>query len=117
MIDKINKNAPIALEELYILIDDSVLLTMVWELRASTTNKKLITFNDVNKISFETINYPLETIFYIDSELNDGFKGAELAKKLYNMGYRNLYLATGFPATYFESMPWIKKIVGKECPF
>ena len=54
---------------------------------------------------------------YIDSNLERDIKGEELAKTLYDQGYTNLYLCTGYPPETFGKMPWLKAIIGKEPPF
>jgi hypothetical protein len=38
------------------------------------------------------------------------------AKFLYEQGFQNLYLATGYEKDRFDDMPWIKDIVTKEPP-
>ena len=56
--------------------------------------------------------------FYIDSCLGDGvIKGQDLAKELYDQGYKNLYMSTGFEKEKFANMPWIKNITGKTPPW
>lgn len=101
----------------YVFIDDNQTLTSAWELRAASANKKLAVFNRIDNLNVELKNYSLDTVFYIDSDLNDSMRGEELAKELYHQGYKNLYLATGYAPSQFSEMPWIKEIVGKNCPF
>jgi len=48
--------------------------------------------------------------------LNDVIKGQEYAKELYERGFMHIYLATGHP-NKFESMYWIKGVIGKMPPF
>jgi hypothetical protein len=47
----------------------------------------------------------------------NGIKGEEIAEKLFDMGFNNIYLATGYDADYFSDIPFIRGIVGKSPPF
>lgn len=38
-------------------------------------------------------------------------------KELYEKGFKNIYLSTGYQNTDFSEMYWIKEIVGKLPPF
>ena len=58
--------------------------------------------------------YDLKTPVYIDSSLKNGEKGEELAKQLSDLGFTELYLATGYSETDFPKMPYIKGFVGKK---
>ncbi len=55
--------------------------------------------------------------FYIDSNLSNGVKGEDVAWILSKRGFSNLYLATGFNASEFRPMTWIKAVIGKEPPW
>lgn len=104
-----------------VLIDDDVLVRMTWRVAASTG---LVDFSDfpsaqefLNKIS----DFDLETKIYLDSNLGE-VSGQEVACLLYYLyGFKQLYLATGYPKTHFVGIPWvhevIRDIVGKEPPF
>lgn len=56
------------------------------------------------------------TIF-VDSDLGHGFKGEDVARKVYERGYRTIYFATGFESNKFQQLDFIKGIVGKAPPF
>jgi len=44
-------------------------------------------------------------------------RGEEIAKGLYEKGFRNLYLTTGHSPETFPHLPWIREIVGKKPPW
>ncbi|MBY0545055.1 MAG: HAMP domain-containing histidine kinase [Gammaproteobacteria bacterium] len=100
-----------------IFLDNDSLITNTWELSCELKNINIKTFNDVDLFLQEIIDYSIETPLYIDSELNDGIKGEEIARDLYMMGYRNLYLVTGKPHDNFPNLYWINAISGKNCPY
>lgn len=100
-----------------ILIDDDTLVHVAWKHTARAAEKKLLCF--ASPVVFEKAmnQYDKATTIYIDSTLNDGVKGEEWAKKLFEKGFKNLYLATGYSAESFPPMPWIKGIIGKDSPW
>lgn len=100
-----------------VLIDDDPLVISTWEYLARLKNKTLLTF-----VSFEAAESALEcidrnTVIYIDSNLGTDIPGEEYAKRLYEKGFMNIYLATGYSSDSFEEMYWLKGIVGKEPRF
>lgn len=100
-----------------ILIDDDVALTMAWKLRADMVGKNLMIYHRPNELLETLDQFPFDTPIYIDSNLSSDISGEQFAKILYDKGYKNLYLATGYSKEKFGEMPWIKDIVGKEPPF
>lgn len=100
-----------------ILLDNDTMITAAWRLKALIANKKIAIFNCWNDLLRVVSFYNINTPFYIDYELQDGLKGEVCAQKLYELGYREIYLTTGHPPEYFSEMPWIKKVLGKETPF
>ncbi|MFX7816566.1 hypothetical protein ABTK28_21675, partial [Acinetobacter baumannii] len=52
--------------------------------------------------------------FYIDVNLaNDNNSGVEVAHLLFEKGFKNIFLTTGYRANNFEHFPWIQKVLGK----
>ena len=100
-----------------IFLDDDCLITTTWELACALKNIKITTFNDVNIFLQKIRNYAKFTPIYIDSELADNIKGEEIARDLYMIGYRELYLVTGKPQDSFSELYWIRSIAGKNCPY
>ncbi len=100
-----------------IFIDDNVLLTSAWTLSGIENNKKIAVYNNIQNFMVDLGKYNFDTPIYIDSDLNEKRTGQSYAHELYLEGYKNIYLATGYPDDSFPEMHWIKKIVGKEPPF
>ena len=48
--------------------------------------------------------YNFDTPIYIDSDLNEKRTGQSYAYELYLDGYKNIYLATGYPDDSFPEM-------------
>ena len=100
-----------------VFLDDNQALTMAWEMAAKNLGKEIVTFNTVSDFMNNFDKYDLSSVFYLDVELENGQKGSDVAKILYEKGYRNIYLATGYPKSHFGDVPWVKGIVGKEPHF
>lgn len=100
-----------------IFIDDSESLAQAWEMAGATVGKKIKIYHSMDALLAEVDAYPKTMPFYIDSHLPGEMPGEELAKILYDQGYRELYLATGYPPEQFSDCTWLKAVVGKSPPF
>jgi hypothetical protein len=45
--------------------------------------------------------------------LSQNESGVEISKELFNLGFKNLYLTTGYESDQFSHVTWIKGVVGK----
>lgn len=96
-----------------ILIDDSETLRQGWELSAELSGKRILSFASFIQFKAAIPSIDHATPIYIDSELGTDKKGEEYAKELFDIGFKEIYLVTGHPASHFKEMPWIKAIVDK----
>lgn len=99
-----------------ILIDDNKSLTRALEMQASLVGKKLAAFNSSRSFRENLHHYDKNLPVYIDSDLHEALTGEEFAKELYDLGFENLYLITGYDVDAFDKMPWIKKVLSKDAP-
>jgi hypothetical protein len=100
-----------------IFIDDSESLAQAWEMAGATVDKEVKIYHSAAKLLAEIETYPKYIPLYIDSQLDGGLAGEDLAKILYDKGYHELYLATGYPPEQFSHCTWLKGVVGKNPPF
>jgi signal transduction histidine kinase len=98
-----------------ILIDDDPIIHSIWKLTAK--GKNIICFENPTSFLNEMEQFDFNTPIYIDSQLGEGKKGEEIAKRIFNKGFKEIFLATGYPQDYFPAMEWIKGIVGKNPPW
>ncbi|GEM_PF-566725 len=96
-----------------IFIDDNESITLAWEMEGMKLGKIVATFNRIRDFEIVMHKFNKDVPIYIDSNLNDKITGQVFAKHLHEQGFTHLYLATGYAASDFGQMPWIKKIVGK----
>lgn len=100
----------------FIFIDDDNFLVDAWKTRAQLDGKEIVTFTTLDEVNGAINSFSKDTPLYIDSNLGASIKGEDLAKNLYEKGFKTIYLCTGMDETEFPKMPWIKKIMGKEYP-
>ncbi|TAK74272.1 MAG: HAMP domain-containing histidine kinase [Gammaproteobacteria bacterium] len=100
-----------------VFIDDDETITRIWENRAELSNKKIAVFNDFYDFKKVSNSYKKDTLIYIDSSLGGNLKGEIAAKDLYDSGYQNIYIATGYNKENFKDIYWVKDIVDKSPPF
>ena len=99
-----------------ILIDDDKLIHLSWKMKASSLNVRVRCFFSISAFLNEQENYK-DAQIYIDSSLGNGIQGEVEAKKLFDAGFQNLYLTTGYTDLRVEDYPWLKGIVSKKPPF
>ncbi len=100
-----------------ILIDDSSLIRDAWSLSSKLNNKLLKTFNSYNEFIIESKNFSFETPIYIDSNLGNDIKGEEIAKDIYESGFKSIYLTSGYDPIEFPDLFHLKGILSKSPPW
>lgn len=101
-----------------ILIDDNRSLIKSWELAAKIAGKKIKTYNNPDNFLSCLSDFSEDTPIYVDYDLKIKLTGIELTKRLYEQGFKKLYLATGYEKSHFaEPIPWLVDIVNKKPPF
>lgn len=100
-----------------VLIDDDALVRKNWEAAARRKNINLKTFSAPEDFIKTVSKYETDVAIYIDSELEAGVNGEEIARELYKMGFKNIRLETGHDKDKFKNIPFLRGITGKEPPF
>lgn len=101
----------------YVLIDDDDLIHTLWKMSASLNNKEIQTFFSVEEFEQIADRFCFDTCFFIDSNLANGLKGEIESERLYKLGFKNIYLATGSSPEKIEKPEWIKGVLGKRPVF
>ena len=100
-----------------ILIDDDKYIRLSWQLKSKKDGVDFCGFDSIYDFLQKYQNFVLESNIYIDSNLGRGIKGEIESKKIADLGFKNIYLTTGYSDLDISNYPWIKKLVLKECPF
>ncbi len=98
-----------------VLIDDDTLVQFLWETRANDKKMILKIYSDPSEVDFSTIHK--DCPIFIDSNLKNGLKGEDVATKLHNKGFKNLFLATGYEKDRFSHLTFLKGVIGKGPPW
>jgi signal transduction histidine kinase/FixJ family two-component response regulator len=99
--------------EFIALIDDDKLIHLSWIDYFKDKGLTLKTLYSVDDFLFECEKLPKQTKIYIDSNLGQNIKGEIESEKISLLGYRNLYLSTGYQKQFIQKPEWIREIYSK----
>jgi FixJ family two-component response regulator len=114
---KINLRPQILSNAPFVFIDDDEMMRTTWAFAASDAGAQITVYSTIDEFMSVINDYTNDTIIYIDSDLDNNIKGEIEAKKLFDLGFTEIHLATGHSPKRFENIPWVKSIVGKSPPF
>lgn len=100
----------------YVLVDDDQLVQLTWKRKAEKNKIDLRIFSSEAEFKNQIQTISKETSIYIDRELGQT-NGEELAKFIFDLGYSNIYLATGHSPESFSHLTFLKGVIGKKPPF
>lgn len=100
-----------------ILIDDDDLARATWKIAAARLGKRLRSFRSVSEFLEGCGRIDRSTPVYIDVELGDNVKGDVESLKIHELGFAEIYLATGHGAGKFAGAVHLRGVVGKEPPW
>jgi CheY-like chemotaxis protein len=109
----INDRTPTSEESMVILIDDDKLVRINWSMHLKKRNLNFTAFESIDQFIQYGPTIPAEARIYIDSNLGDGIKGEVESQKIFNLGFKNLYLTTGYQKSDILRPIWIKDIYSK----
>lgn len=100
-----------------VLIDDDELIRMSWQMAANKANIQVLLFQSIDEFINVSSEISKDTEIFVDSNLGDGIKGEVESKKIYELGFSNIFIATGYSKESLDKPEWIKDIVGKRPSF
>lgn len=100
-----------------VLIDDDELARATWKVAASRSGKRLRSYSSAGEFLGEADAVDLSTPVYIDVDLAHGEKGDVESLKIHELGFAEIYLATGHGAGKFAGAVHLRGVVGKEPPW
>ena len=100
-----------------VLIDNDTLTGLSWISSAERHNKQLKVYSNPDQFLADAGGFAITTPIYVDVDLGNGLDGRNVSRQLYDSGFRNIYLATGYSAENLGEMEWIRGIVTKAPPF
>ncbi len=98
----------------YVLIDDDVMIRDTWEISATSHGIDFVSFPDYNSfINDGSAILEKQALVFIDENLGDGISGSLLIPKIRNLGFKNVFLASGShiansdSGTHGKMPPWL----------
>lgn len=101
----------------YVILDDDDLVHMTWQNAAKSNEKTILHFRKPEEIFDCAFRLSRTTSIYVDSQLGNGVKGEDVAKKLSDLGFSEVWLCTGLPSENFKNLPYLRGCVGKIPPW
>ena len=99
-----------------ILIDDDNLTHLSWKLASKKTEVNLKTYFSVKEFLENSNSLDRRTPVYIDLELGPDLRGDVLSEDIFNQGFTELYITTGYDPDDIGKPQWIKDILVKKPP-
>lgn len=105
-----------------ILIDDDEIVHLSWKFSAKKAGCKYEGFRSVDEFLDKADSLDRTVPIYIDSYLGKNKQGVEVqgewvARDIFGMGFKQIYLATGLPPADVDKMSWLCGVREKEPPF
>jgi signal transduction histidine kinase len=100
-----------------VLIDDDPLVRKTWKLAAEKAGKKLRAFSTAADFLDEAGSIDRNTPVYLDSDLGDGIKGEVESVRIHELGFGEIYLATGHSPEKFAGLAHLRGVTGKTPPW
>lgn len=102
----------------YVFLDDDRVTREVWDESAKDNGVVLTSFSTPDELLANLSKIDPVAHFYIDKDLGKSGCGTEVAKKIYDAGFRNISLATGYRQKDMSDLPWwIRGTIGKTPPW
>lgn len=96
-----------------VLIDDDRLVHINWSLYCKKNGIPFQSFFAIEEFIAASQNIRKDSFLYIDSNLSDGVKGEVESERIYNLGFKNLNLATGMSLEFISKPHWINGVYSK----
>lgn len=100
-----------------ILIDDDKLIHWMWGIEAKKAGVELECFFSVESFLSSCKEISTDSVIYIDSDLGNGIKGEKESRKIFDLGFQKIYLATNYEADQVDKPNWIIEVRGKKPNF
>ena len=103
-------------EKLYdaVHLEDDYFIRRMWKKAAEKSGISLLSCEREDELFLQVNKIKKNAKFYIDIKLGDEhISGSKVAKKVFNLGFRNIFLATGYDAEDFKDIEFLTGVVGK----
>ena len=99
-------------------VEDDLYIRKFWVHRAELAGLRILSISKPDELFNHLSSIGKHCLFYIDQNLGKGsIDGMNLAKKLFNLGFRSLFLSTGYDEGDLPRTKFLKGIVDKYPPW
>lgn len=110
---KVTFSVPLPKKQQVIILDDQIRLLARYQKMVERTGSEARIYNTAKDIIAEAKSFNPDSIILLDYDLGTEEVGIDVAKKLSQMGLKNLYLHTGKPMTDEMNYPFLKGVLSK----
>lgn len=110
---KVTFSVPLPKKQQVIILDDQIRLLARYQKMVERTGSEARIYNTAKDIIAEAKSFNPDSIILLDYDLGTEEVGIDVAKKLSQMGLKNLYLHTGNPMTDEMNYPFLKGVLSK----
>lgn len=100
-----------------VLIDDDALVRMNWKEEAEHQGEIFRSYSSIEDFLVEAGEIDRRTQIYVDANLANGVDGSKESVRIYELGFKDIFLATGHPASKFNGLAHVQGVVGKDPPW
>lgn len=105
----------------YILLDNDPLIRSTWKINAESQGHQIKIYSNNSELMADIATIDNSTRLYIDSNLGldrqgNEIKGEDIAREIFELGFFNIFLATGYEPDKFSTLSFLKGVVGKDPP-
>src|SRR3990167_2101762 len=100
-----------------VLIDDDPLIRESWKMFSTDHGRLIRVFEDAEQFFHAYDEIDMDSVIYIDSNLGKGCQGEIIAEKIFEIGFKKIYLTTGMPKSQFSELPYLCGVQGKFPPW
>lgn len=100
-----------------VLLENDPLVQLIWRTNACKKGIQIHIFSDPAEMLKSLTQFSLNTFFYFDLNLNHEVKGFDIARKVFEAGYKNIFMTTGDETFDYHIFPFLKGKVDKKFPW
>jgi signal transduction histidine kinase/FixJ family two-component response regulator len=97
----------------YVLIDNDELVRLNWKRTFEKKEENLDVYDSVADFLKKSGAYTSDIKVYVDSDLGNGLKGEVLSEEIFELGFKNINLTTGYNVNKDDIPSWITSIIEK----
>lgn len=102
---------------LVVLVDDDPLVRTTWAMAAKRRGRTLRAFATAAEFLAAAHALDRAAPLYIDADLGDGETGADAARQAVELGFTEIFMATGHDPAAFSDLAFLRGVVGKDPPW